>query len=73
MKNDRQRTFLLITIPIPPAVNNAITACCSEHWPASSTERTVPGIIPQEPAVGAATIFPIAALHSDVARARAMA
>ena len=50
-----------------------MTACSSEHWPASSTDRTAPGRMPQDPAVGAATILPMAALHSEVATARAMA
>ena len=35
-------------------------------------EITVPGRMPQEPAVGEATTLPMEALYSDTARARPM-
>lgn len=59
-------------MPTAPAVKRAITAASSVHFPSSSIETTVPGRMPQEPAVGDATTFPIAALYSDTARALAM-
>ena len=50
-----------------------ITASSREQRPSDSSDTTVPGSMPQEPAVGAATILPIAALFSLTASALAIA
>ena len=61
-----------ITMPKAPAVKRLITAASRVHLPSASRDATVPGNIPQEPAVGAATMRPMAALFSLTASARAM-
>lgn len=43
-----------------PAVKRLITAASRVHLPSASRDATVPGNIPQEPAVGAATMRPMA-------------
>ena len=60
-------------MPMAPAVNRAMTAARSSHRPSSSMETMVPGKMPQDPAVGAATTLPMAALYSETAMARAIA
>ena len=62
-----------ITIPNAPAVNSDMIASFSGTPLSSHIEIRQPGIIPQEPAVGAATILPMAALHPDTDRALDMA
>ena len=62
-----------MTMPTAPAVNRAITPASRLQRSSSTMDTTVPGRIPQEPAVGAATILPMAALYSATATARAMA
>ena len=61
------------TIPIAPAVNRDSTASSRGTPRVFSKDPNAPGRIPQEPAVGVATIFPIAAFISDTAIAIWMA
>ena len=62
-----------ITMPNAPAVNSALTALSSGRSRASIIVKIAPGKMPHEPAVGAATILPIAALYSETAIARVSA
>ena len=61
--------WLAMACPTAAAVNKASTASSSVAPRSSIMASTAPGRIPQAPAVGAATIFPMQALHSAVARA----
>ena len=60
-------------MPKAPAVNMAITASLSGTFPSSRRVRMHPGRMPQLPAVGAATIRPMDALHPATDRALAIA
>ena len=55
--------------PTAAATNSASTALRSLMFLSSIIASTAPGRMPQAPAVGAATILPMHALHSAVARA----
>src|SRR5659263_470029 len=58
---------------MPEAVNKALISSSSVLFNFSPAVIITAGSIPQEPAVGAATILPIAALTSEQERALAIA
>ena len=60
-------------MPTPPAAISASTACARETPRCRIMVITAPGRMPQLPAVGLATILPIAALHSATDMAVAIA
>src|SRR5690606_15040050 len=65
--------LLAITYPMAPPTNRARTICSRLLPKRSAAANTQPGRMPQEPAVGVATIVPIAAFTSEVAVALATA
>ena len=58
-----------ITSPIFPATTSARASCSSVKLQCFFKASSTPGSTPAAPAVGAATILPMAALHSLTARA----
>ena len=62
-----------MTRPTAAAVSSAITQLASLQPRSSRMERTAAGRMPHEPAVGAATTRPMAALSSETASARCTA
>ena len=58
-----------ITMPILPATTKPRASVASLSWQCFFREKKTPGRTPLAPAVGAATIRPMAALHSPTAMA----
>ena len=65
--------FRAITIPKAPAVNKDMIMPRSSKCRSSYSDTRQPGRMPQLPAVGAATIRPMDALHPATASALEMA
>ena len=59
--------WVAMSIPTAPAVNRASTRASRGRFRSCPRVRRVPGRMPLAPAVGAATMRPIAAFHSTTA------